>query len=59
MGGGASFGAVLSTLRLLLSHRDFRWLWLGQSLSEAGDRMIAIVVALYVVKLTVPRATSE
>ena len=42
----------MNTLRRLLRHGDFRWLWLGQSLSEVGNRMIAIVVTLYVVKLT-------
>lgn len=42
----------LTALRRLWTHRDFRWLWLGQGLSAVGDRMIVIVVALFVVDQT-------
>jgi MFS family permease len=43
---------VLTAVRALWQHKDFRWLWLGQSLSSIGDQMIIIVVALYVVDQT-------
>ena len=42
----------VNAVRRLWGHRDFRWLWLSQSLSSVGDRMIIIVVALFVVEQT-------
>jgi MFS family permease len=42
----------VTSVRALWHHRDFRWLWLGQSLSAIGDQMIIIVIALFVVDQT-------
>lgn len=42
----------MTTLRTLWGHTGFRRLWLGQSLSEIGNRMTTVVVALYVLDLT-------
>jgi predicted MFS family arabinose efflux permease len=35
-----------------LAHRDFRWLWLGQSASTVGDRMVLVALALFVTEQT-------
>src|SRR4051794_26693865 len=32
----------------VLRNRDFRHLWIGQSVSAVGDRMITVALALYV-----------
>src|SRR4051794_3992922 len=37
-----------STLR----HRNFRLFWIGQSLSDIGDGIITVGIALYVIQLT-------
>jgi MFS family permease len=42
----------VTPVRALWQQRDFRWLWLGQSLSAIGDQMIIIVIALFVVDQT-------
>ena len=42
----------MTSVRLLWQYKDFRWLWLGQSLSSIGDQMIVIVIALFVVDQT-------
>ncbi|MFN8123059.1 MAG: MFS transporter [Thermoleophilia bacterium] len=42
----------MDTLRTLWGHADFRRLWLGQSLSEVGNRMTTVVIAMYVLHLT-------
>ena len=42
----------MTAVRALWQHKDFRWLWLGQSLSAIGDQMIVIVLALFVVDQT-------
>jgi MFS family permease len=36
----------------VLRHRDFRYLWLAQSASVLGDRVVTIALALYVIGLT-------
>jgi MFS family permease len=42
---------VASYLRVL-SHRDFRYLFVGQSLSVIGDRVVIVAIALYVTQRT-------
>lgn len=42
----------MSTLRAMWGHRDFRSMWIGQSLSVIGDHMIWVVLALYVTETT-------
>jgi predicted MFS family arabinose efflux permease len=39
-------------VRGVLRHRDFRLLWLGQSISLIGDRITAVALALYVTQAT-------
>jgi MFS family permease len=36
----------------VLRHRDFRWLWLGQTVSTVGDRLVTVALALFVTDLT-------
>jgi MFS family permease len=36
----------------LLAYRDFRWLWLGQSVSTIGDRMVLVALALFITEQT-------
>jgi MFS family permease len=36
----------------VLRHRDFRLLWVGQSLSVVGDGIVNVALALFVIKLT-------
>ena len=36
----------------VLRHRDFRLFWIGQSLSDVGDGIITVGIALYVIQLT-------
>jgi MFS family permease len=36
----------------VLRHRDFRYLWLAQSASVVGDRVVTVALALFVIKLT-------
>jgi predicted MFS family arabinose efflux permease len=43
-----SEGHLWSALR----HRDFRLFWIGQSLSDIGDGIITVGIALYVIQLT-------
>ncbi len=35
-------------MRRVLRHRDFRLLWMSQAVSTVGDRMVLVVLALYV-----------
>ncbi len=39
-------------MRVLREHVDFRRLWLGQAISAVGDRMVVVVLALYVTERT-------
>lgn len=39
-------------MRVLREHVDFRRLWLGQTISTIGDRMVIVVLALYVTERT-------
>jgi len=43
---------MMAMLRAVLSHRDFRFLWLGQSVSVIGDRLVVVALALFVTDLT-------
>ena len=38
----------------VLRHRDFRYLWLGQTASVIGDRMIVVAIALYLTDVGSP-----
>ena len=38
----------------VLRHRDFRLLWLGQTASVIGDRMIVVAIALYLTETGSP-----
>lgn len=38
----------MAVARALLSYPDFRWLWLGQTVSVVGDRMVLVALALFV-----------
>jgi MFS family permease len=42
----------LSEIRRVLAHRDFRFLWLAQSASVIGDKIVLVALALFVVGLT-------
>ncbi len=44
--------ANLSEIRRVLAHRDFRFLWLAQSASVIGDKIVLVALALFVVGLT-------
>jgi MFS family permease len=44
-------GNLAQQLRVL-RHRDFRYLWLAQSASVIGDRIVVVALALFVIKLT-------
>jgi hypothetical protein len=44
-------GGVSSYLRVL-RHRDFRFLFLGQSASAVGDQVVIVALALYVTQRT-------
>jgi MFS family permease len=39
-------------LARLLRYRDFRWLWLSQSASVVGDRIVVVAMALFVIGRT-------
>jgi len=39
----------LSEIRRVLAHRDFRFLWLAQSASVIGDKIVLVALALFVV----------
>jgi MFS family permease len=41
-------------VRSVLAHRDFRLLWLGQSASTIGDRLVIVALALYVDDIGTP-----
>lgn len=41
-------------MRRVLSHRDFRNLWIGQAVSSLGDRLIIVALALYVTDIGTP-----
>jgi predicted MFS family arabinose efflux permease len=41
-------------MRRVLAHRDFRLLWLSQVGSAIGDRLVLVVLALYVNKIGTP-----
>jgi MFS family permease len=43
-----NFGQMTHVLR----HRDFRFLWLAQSSSVIGDRIVTVALALFVIDLT-------
>ena len=38
----------------VLREREFRLLWLGQSASTIGDRMVFVALALYVTEIGTP-----
>ena len=38
----------------VLRHRDFRFLWLGQTASVIGDRLITVTIALYLTEVGSP-----
>ncbi len=42
----------LSEIRRVLSHRDFRFLWLAQSSSVIGDYLVVVALALFVIART-------
>jgi MFS family permease len=42
----------LSEIRRVLTHRDFRFLWLAQSASVIGDNIVLVALALFVIGLT-------
>ncbi|HVF77699.1 MAG TPA: MFS transporter [Solirubrobacteraceae bacterium] len=42
----------LRQLMRVLRHRDFRLLWLGNSASVVGDRIVTVAIALFVIDLT-------
>jgi MFS family permease len=44
--------ANLRELVRVLGHRDFRWLWLSQSSSVLGDRIVTVAMALFVIDRT-------
>ena len=46
--------ATCSRLTSLLSHREFRLLFLGQTASTIGDRIVAVALALYVTRIGSP-----
>src|SRR6476660_2649460 len=39
-------------IRRVLSHRDFRFLWLAQSTSVIGDNIVLVALALFVIGRT-------
>ena len=43
---------AVSHLPRVLRHRDFRLLWLANSASVVGDRIVVVALALFVVSLT-------
>src|SRR5271155_2089547 len=42
----------LGDIARVLRHRDFRFLWLAQSSSVIGDRIVTVALALFVIDLT-------
>jgi MFS family permease len=42
----------LARIRRVLSHRDFRFLWLAQSTSAIGDYIVVVALALFVIGRT-------
>jgi len=42
----------MSQYRRVLRHRDFRFLFLGQSASAVGDQVVIVALALYITQLT-------
>jgi MFS family permease len=53
--GPVTLSGVMSTARSLLRilrHRDFRLLWLANTTSTVGDRIVTVALALFVVRLT-------
>ena len=42
----------MSTYRRVLRHRDFRYLFLGQSASSLGDQVVIVALALYITQRT-------
>ena len=42
----------LGELLRVLRHRDFRFLWIAQSASVIGDRIVFVALALFVIQLT-------
>ena len=42
----------MSSYLRVLRHRDFRYLFLGQSASVLGDRVVVVAIALYVTTTT-------
>ncbi len=41
-------------MRRVLSHPDFRNLWIGQAVSTLGDRLIVVALALYITDIGTP-----
>ena len=41
-------------MRRVLREREFRLLWLGQSASTIGDRLVFVALALYVTEIGSP-----
>jgi MFS family permease len=44
--------AILQRLRSVLSHQPFRYLWLAQTTSVIGDRLVIVALALFINDLT-------
>src|SRR5438270_9432199 len=42
----------MSSYLRVLRHRDFRYLFLGQSASVLGDRIVVVAIALYITQTT-------
>ena len=45
-------------MRRLLAFREFRLLWLAQSLSVIGDNIVLVALALFIIDSTGARPTS-
>jgi MFS family permease len=45
---------MMADVRALLAHREFRLLFLGQSASALGDRLVTVALALYVTQIGSP-----
>lgn len=51
-GPGGAAPLRVRELARVLRHRDFRLLWLGQSASQIGNRLVLVALALFVIDLT-------
>ncbi len=45
---------MMAQMRRVLREREFRLLWLGQSASTIGDRLVFVALALYVTQIGTP-----